>query len=61
MPSLFDYKIVLYRQPDNSWAAYVPALEGCQAVMPTRDQALGKLQNVFEMICEEHEEPNWAQ
>ena len=60
MPSLYDYKIVLYRQPDNSWAAYAPSLEGCHAVMPTRDEALSALQNVFEMICEEYHEQGRA-
>ena len=56
MTSLYDYKIVLYRQPDNSWAAYAPAVEGCHAIMSTRDEALAELQNVFEMIREEYAE-----
>lgn len=55
MTSLFDYKVVLYRQPDGSWAAYAPAIAGCHAVMPTRDEVLAELQNVFEMIQEERE------
>jgi predicted RNase H-like HicB family nuclease len=54
MPSVYDYKIVLYRQPDGSWAAYVPAIEGCHAVMPTREDALAELQNVYEMIRDEY-------
>lgn len=60
MPSLYDYKIVLYRQPDNSWVAYAPSLPGCHAVMPTRDQALSELQNVFEMIRDEYLEADQA-
>ena len=56
MASVFDYKVVLYRQSDNSWAAYVPAIEGCQAVMPTRDEVLAEIQNVFDMIEEERAE-----
>lgn len=54
MPSLFDYKVVLYRQSDGSWAAYVPVIEGCHAVMPTRDEVLAELQNVFDMIQDEY-------
>ena len=53
MTSLFDYKIVLYRQPNGTWAAYAPAIDGCHAVMPTREGVLAELQNVFEMIREE--------
>ena len=53
MTDLQDYKVVLYRQPDSSWVAYVPALDGCHAVMETRDAALAELQTVFEMIQEE--------
>ncbi|MBW3636233.1 MAG: type II toxin-antitoxin system HicB family antitoxin [Armatimonadetes bacterium] len=56
MPTLDDYKIVLYRQSDGSWAAYVPAIDGCHAIMETRDAVLDELQLVFEMICEEYEE-----
>jgi predicted RNase H-like HicB family nuclease len=34
----------------------VPALEGCHAIMETRDAVLDELQLVFEMIQEEFEE-----
>ncbi|MBI3947169.1 MAG: type II toxin-antitoxin system HicB family antitoxin [Armatimonadetes bacterium] len=54
MPVLSDYKIVLYCQPDGSWVAYVPAIEGCHAVMPAREDALRELEDVFEMIRAEH-------
>ncbi len=55
MPDLSDYKVVLYRQLDGSWVAYVPAIDGCHAVMPTREEALAELENVFNMIREEFE------
>lgn len=35
-----NYKIVLYRQEDGSWVAEIPAISGCYALMPTREQAL---------------------
>jgi hypothetical protein len=50
---LADYKIVLYRQQDESWVAEVPAISGCYALMPTREEALQELERVFEMISEE--------
>ncbi len=56
MPTLDDYKIVLYRQSDGWWVAYTPAIEGCQALMPNKEEALRELQVVFEMIAEEHQE-----
>ncbi|MEK7407906.1 MAG: type II toxin-antitoxin system HicB family antitoxin [Acidobacteriota bacterium] len=52
--SLADYKIVLYRQVDGSWVAEVPAISGCYAFMPTREEALAELAEVFEMIAEEY-------
>lgn len=53
MPTANDYNIVLYRQSDGWWVAQIPVIEGCQALMPTRDEALDELQLVFEMITEE--------
>jgi predicted RNase H-like HicB family nuclease len=47
------YKIVLYRQNDGSWVAEVPAIAGCYALMPTREEALAELGSVFNMITEE--------
>jgi predicted RNase H-like HicB family nuclease len=49
-----DYKIVIYRQEDESWVAEIPAISGCYALMPTRQEALAELENVFEMIAEEY-------
>jgi predicted RNase H-like HicB family nuclease len=50
-----DYKTVLYRQ-DGAWVAEIPALAGCYALMPTRDEALAELRQVFELIAEEYRE-----
>jgi predicted RNase H-like HicB family nuclease len=47
------YTIVLYRQDDGSWVAEVPAIAGCYALMPTREEALAELAGVFGMIAEE--------
>jgi predicted RNase H-like HicB family nuclease len=53
---LEDYKTILYRQEDGSWVAEVPAIQGCYALMPTREQALKELSKVFRMIAEEYQE-----
>ena len=55
-PGLDAYKIVLYRQDDGSWVAEVPAVPGCYALMPTREEALAELSLVFNMITEEYQE-----
>jgi predicted RNase H-like HicB family nuclease len=56
MTGLDQYKIVLYRQEDGSWVAEIPAISGCYALMPTREQALEELNDVFKMIAEEYQE-----
>jgi predicted RNase H-like HicB family nuclease len=56
MMGLENYKIVLYRQEDSSWVAEVPAISGCYALMPTREQALEELDDVFQMISDEYRE-----
>ena len=53
---LEDYKTILYRQDDGSWVAEIPAIGGCYALMPTREEALAELRLVFEMIEEEYRE-----
>jgi predicted RNase H-like HicB family nuclease len=53
---LQDYKTVLYRQEDGSWVAEVPAISGCYALMPTREEALRELSDVFRTIAEEYRE-----
>ena len=54
--SLDDYKIVLYRREDGSWVAEIPAISGCYALMPSREEALKELGDVFQMIYEEYRE-----
>ncbi len=54
--TLRDYKTVLYHQEDGSWVAEIPAISGCYALMPTREEALAELSKVFEMIAEEYRE-----
>ncbi len=49
-----DYKSDLYRQEDGSWVAEIPAIPGCYALMPSREEALAELSCVFEMICDEY-------
>ncbi|HEX4135616.1 MAG TPA: type II toxin-antitoxin system HicB family antitoxin [Bryobacteraceae bacterium] len=51
--SLDDYRVVLYRNQPEGWVAEVPAIEGCYALMPTREEALAELEQVFEMIAVE--------
>jgi predicted RNase H-like HicB family nuclease len=53
---LDNYKILLYRQEDGSWMAEIPAISGCYALTPTLEQALGELNDVFQMISEEYRE-----
>lgn len=53
---LTDYKTILYRQEDGSWVAEIPAISGCYALMPTREEALAELARVFEMISSEYGE-----
>ena len=57
---LEDYKTVLYRQEDGAWVAEIPAISGCYALMPTREEALSELSSVFEMIAEEYRERSIA-
>ena len=52
---LGDYKTVLYRQEDGSWVAEIPAISGCYALMPTREEALQELSNVFQMLADEYQ------
>jgi predicted RNase H-like HicB family nuclease len=53
--SLDDYKVVLYRNQPDGWVAEVPAIRGCYALMPTREEALAELESVFEMIAAEYD------
>ena len=56
MKQLQDYRAVTYRQQDGAWVAEVPAISGCYALMPTRQEAIVELACVFEMIREEYAE-----
>jgi predicted RNase H-like HicB family nuclease len=49
-----DYKVVLYRNQPAGWVAEVPAIPGCHALMPTREEALAELVQVFRLISEEY-------
>ena len=55
-----NYKIVLYRQEDGTWVAEIPAISGCYAHMPTREQALEELDGVFHIVSEEYREKGLA-
>lgn len=57
---LEDYKTVLYRQEDGSWVAEIPAISGCYALMPTREEALKELSGVFQMLAAEYAEKGVA-
>jgi len=52
--SFEDYKVVLYRNQPDGWVAEIPAVPGCYALMPTREEALAELSGVFEMIQAEY-------
>jgi predicted RNase H-like HicB family nuclease len=54
--SFDDYKVVLYRNHPDGWVAEVPAIPGCHALMPTREEALAELATVFRLISEEYGE-----
>jgi predicted RNase H-like HicB family nuclease len=54
--TLDDYKVVLYRNQPEGWVAEVPAIPGCYALMPTREEALAELEQVFAMIAAEYRE-----
>lgn len=57
---LDDYKVVLYRNNPEGWVAEIPSIEGCYALMSTREQALAELGQVFEMIADEYREKGAA-
>jgi predicted RNase H-like HicB family nuclease len=53
-----DYKVVLYRNQPDGWVAEIPAIPECHALMPTREEAIAELGNVFRLICEEYKDRN---
>jgi len=48
--------MLLYRNQPDGWVAEVPAIPGCYALMPTREEALAELARVFEMTAAEYGE-----
>ena len=56
--SFDDYKVVLYRNQPGGWVAEVPAIPGCYALMPAREEALIELAAIFQLISEEYEGRN---
>lgn len=51
--TLNDHKVIFYRNYAEGWVAEIPAIEGCYALMDTREPELAELANVFVMIAEE--------
>jgi predicted RNase H-like HicB family nuclease len=51
--SFENYKVVLYRNQPERWVAEIPSIAGCHALMPTEEEALVELANVYQMIVEE--------
>lgn len=56
MKSLADYTIVIRPDDNETFVAYVPALDGCHAWGETSEAARAELTNVFDMILEEYQE-----
>ena len=56
MKSLQDYTIVIRPDDNNTFVAYVPAIEGCHGWGETAEAAKAELNNVFAMILEEYQE-----
>ena len=52
--SFDDYKVVLFRNEPDGWVAEIPAVPGCYALMPSREEALAELAAVFHLIAEEY-------
>ncbi len=53
---LSNYQVVCRRDDNGSFVAYVAALDGCQAMGASPEEAQKELQNVFDMIIEERSE-----
>lgn len=51
--SFDDYKLVIYRNQPEGWVAEIPAISGCHALMPTAEEAVRELAQVFLLIEEE--------
>ena len=58
MKSLEDYTIVIRPDDNNTFVAYVPAIQGCHAWGETSEAVRAEIDNVFAMILEEYQEMN---
>jgi predicted RNase H-like HicB family nuclease len=56
MKFLQDYTIVIRPDDNNTFVAYVPAIEGCHAWGESSEAARAELNNVFAMIQKEYQE-----
>jgi predicted RNase H-like HicB family nuclease len=56
MRSLKNYTVVLRPDDNETFVAYVPAINGCQAWGQTIEEAQSELAYVFEMIQDEYQE-----
>lgn len=52
--SFDDYELVVYRNQPDGWVAEIPAIAGCHALMPTAEEAVAELAEVFRIIEKEH-------
>jgi predicted RNase H-like HicB family nuclease len=46
--------VVSYRNHPDGWVAEVPAIQGCYALLPTREEALAELAGIFDLIAAEY-------
>jgi predicted RNase H-like HicB family nuclease len=53
-----DYNVVLFWNQPEGWMAEIPAIPGCYALMPAREEALAELACVFQMIADEYAQRN---
>ncbi len=56
MSQLRDYTVVIRPDDNETFVAYVPAIEGCHAWGKSAEEAQLELGHVFVMIREEYEE-----
>lgn len=49
------YQAIVYRQAEGPWVAEVPALSGCYAMMPTKEEALEELGRVLRSIAADYQ------
>ena len=49
------YHAIVYRQAEGPWVAKVPALSGCYAMMPTKEEALEELRRVLRNIADDYQ------